>query len=95
MGMRLICDRCRTRFKVVQVGVPVLETAGKEQRPYQLWQADLLRCACNRTVLRTADNPAARDAEAGAQARAVKALGKKELYYEHEFQRDVSLDEGA
>ena len=82
--MRLVCGSCQKPFTVKTVGTALLETAGKEHRPYRLWSADVLVCSCGREIIRTADKPIAHDEEAGRQADSL-ALHKVRIDYDHEF----------
>lgn len=88
--MRLVCGKCNGQFKTKTVGVTLLETAGREQRPYGLWGADLLMCACGQKLIRTADYPAARDEKAGEQAEQIKAHGG-EIFFDHEYPAEPAV----
>lgn len=82
----LVCAKCNSSFQTVKVGVGILETIGKEQRPYKLWSADLLECRCGIQILLTGNSPLSHRVEAWQQAR--RLAQHTEVYYDHEFSKE-------
>lgn len=86
--MKIICVRCQKEYRVKKAGVYLVETAGRNQRPYKLWSTDLLHCPiCNHEVVTGfTDRPVAMDWQAERMANLIaKAKESGWLYYNHEF----------
>lgn len=86
--LMLVCPECRVRYRAAICGVVVVSTMGYERDLYQLWRADLYRCACGQEVLTGfAARPFATHGDGTDLVATVRDLRDKgvPIYYEHEF----------
>jgi hypothetical protein len=75
-------------MKVTQIGVTLIETTGTEQKPYKIFQADVLECPiCEGRMIFTDARPthASMCNDFTFQGIVNVARSKNELYLSHEF----------
>ncbi len=87
-----VCIPCQVELRCHKVGVAILDTAGKDQRPYKLWSADLWKCPNCGILLavRFANNPHAHGfQEQKMQKLIALEVSADNLYYNHEYPTEV------
>lgn len=86
-----VCTACQVELRSHKVGIAVLDTAGKEQRPYKMWSADLSKCPiCGiEAIVGFGDNPHAYDWQAEKMQKLVALEASTDnLYYNHEYPKE-------
>ena len=80
-----VCVKCEKKMSVRQIGVALVETVGKEQRPHSIIEADIEECSkCEvQIIAKVADEPIWHFQDRFQEA-IDKAKEQNRIYYVHE-----------
>ena len=80
------CVECQTALRPEVTGAYLLETAGKEQRPYKLWSCDIWKCPeCGKEIAHGFSLNALHHCSEDFDRMLNIARGKDRLYFDHEY----------